>query len=345
MDNNAVATTTYTYGDDLVSQIKSAGVFTYHYDGLGSTRQLTDSAGVGTDNYNYEAFGKLINSTGDTENSYLYTGEQYDAGLDNYYLRARYYDQNVGRFTQMDTWMGRDQEPATLHKYLYVHADPLNMVDPTGNFGMSSLGTAMRVLGNIGSRILAAPRNLFQIARNGLGNGGIGAARILAASGAALARFARRCKANKNGSNACKYAIGYTIATFKMNALVARTPNTAKSSRTRKHPVAVVVGAFDINRARGTAAFNGKVKPSKALMLQARKFGLSYGQAGTSCGTSNIVGQCAEYRAARKLLKAGSRLKFIRWTPAYYLRKGPGGHLKLDKRVDYCPVCQLGLGL
>ncbi|WP_200911156.1 RHS repeat-associated core domain-containing protein, partial [Pseudoalteromonas sp. P1-9] len=56
----------------------------------------------------------LQNQTGTTDNNYLYTGEQFDGDLDQYYLRARYYDQGVGRFTQQDAWMGRDGEPVTL---------------------------------------------------------------------------------------------------------------------------------------------------------------------------------------------------------------------------------------
>jgi len=128
----------YTYGDDLVSQARGADVSTYHYDGLGSTRALSDNAGALTDTYDYEAFGEVLNQTGSTENDYLFTGEQFDSGLDQYYLRARYYDQRIGRFTQMDTWMGNNSDPVTLHKYLYANVDPVNMVDPTGNF--ASLG-------------------------------------------------------------------------------------------------------------------------------------------------------------------------------------------------------------
>ena len=132
----------YTYGDDLVSQSRNATSSYYLYDGLGSTRALTNDAGVVTDTYNYEVFGDTLNKTGTTENNYLYTGEQYDSNLDNYYLRARYYDQNVGRFTQQDTWMGNNSDPITLHKYLYANADPANTIDPTGNFGLASVGAA-----------------------------------------------------------------------------------------------------------------------------------------------------------------------------------------------------------
>lgn len=93
----------------------------------------------------YEAFGELLDSTGGSDNAYRYTGEQYDSGLDQYYLRARYYDQGVGRFTQMDTWMGRNQDPITLHKYLYANADPIRYMDPSGNSPVISISVQFNV--------------------------------------------------------------------------------------------------------------------------------------------------------------------------------------------------------
>jgi len=135
----------YLYGLDLISQQKINDYRYYQYDGLGSTRALTDATGTLTDQYNYDAFGTLINQTGNSDNDYLYTGEQYDSELDQYYLRARYYDQGVGRFTQLDTWAGNSQSPITLNKYLYGNADPVMHTDPTGRFsiGSVSIGGAM----------------------------------------------------------------------------------------------------------------------------------------------------------------------------------------------------------
>ena len=95
--------------------------------------------GTLTDSYNYEAFGKLISREGNTSNNYLYTGEQYDAETQNYYLRARYFSPTTGRFTQQDSYMGNNQDPVTLHKYLYANANPSNMIDPSGNVSMLSL--------------------------------------------------------------------------------------------------------------------------------------------------------------------------------------------------------------
>jgi RHS repeat-associated protein len=139
--------TDYLYGDDLIKQTQAANDSYYLYDGLGSTRVLTDSAGNVTDTYDYESFGTLLNQTGATPNDYLFTGEQYDGNLDNYYLRARYYDQSIGRFPQMDTYHGRMGEPATLHKYLYTHADPVNGTDPTGLFNIAEVNATTSIVG------------------------------------------------------------------------------------------------------------------------------------------------------------------------------------------------------
>ncbi|OUR88395.1 hypothetical protein A9Q81_23950, partial [Gammaproteobacteria bacterium 42_54_T18] len=94
----APASVVYTYGHDLLNQGRGGDFRFYSYDGLGSTRALTDATGAITDTYSYEAFGDVLEETGTTENSYKFTGEQFDKSLDQYYLRARYYDQGIGRF-------------------------------------------------------------------------------------------------------------------------------------------------------------------------------------------------------------------------------------------------------
>jgi len=162
---NGVESVTYTYGDDLVSQNRSNEINTYHYDGLGSTRALSNNAGALTNTYDYDAFGKTLNQNGTTQNNYLFTSEQYDPNLDQYYLRARYYNQGIGRFTQMDTWMGMNDDPITLNKYLYGNADPVNNIDPTGNFSMASIsvgmnGGAMMAGRAIGANALRSYANL-----------------------------------------------------------------------------------------------------------------------------------------------------------------------------------------
>ncbi len=149
----------YTYGEDLISQRRGGQAYYYLYDGHGSTRALADGTGSITDRYSYDAFGVLLNRTGDIDNDYLYAGEQLDQNLDQYYLRARYYNQGSGRFTQMDTWMGYSPDPLTLHKYLYANADPVTYTDPSGNISLGSIGATLRVNGILSTSATTAGRS------------------------------------------------------------------------------------------------------------------------------------------------------------------------------------------
>jgi RHS repeat-associated protein len=93
---------------------------------------LTNSQGVVTDTYSYDAFGELLSSTGTTVNAFLYTGEQKDDAAGLYYLRARYYNPANGRFLTSDRYQGTLELPQTQHKYAYVENDPVNKTDPLG---------------------------------------------------------------------------------------------------------------------------------------------------------------------------------------------------------------------
>lgn len=136
----------YVYGHDLISQNRSGLQSFYHVDGLGSTRALTDASGNVTDTYNYDAYGNLIESIGSSVNNYRYTGEQYDPNLGDYYLRARYYDPGMGRFTAMDPFEGMMTEPLSLTKYPYVHGNPVNLTDPSGLFAYAEVMSAMNII-------------------------------------------------------------------------------------------------------------------------------------------------------------------------------------------------------
>ncbi|AJQ96673.1 choice-of-anchor A family protein [Gynuella sunshinyii] len=144
--SNGSTIVSYAYGDDLISQVRSGSTSYYHVDGLGSTRSLSDSNGDITDTYDYEAFGELLNQTGDTENSHLYAGEAKDETLGMYNLRFRWYNPEIGRFNKMDDWAGNAADPITLHKYLYAGNDPVQNIDPGGHFfGLAGFGAASNI--------------------------------------------------------------------------------------------------------------------------------------------------------------------------------------------------------
>jgi len=90
------------------------------------------------------AFGEVRAKSGTLSTSFLFTGEQFDAkarlweGL--YYLRARYYDSETGRFLTQDPFGGFVISPQSLNRYPYAVNDPVNLVDPWGLCGFRSFG-------------------------------------------------------------------------------------------------------------------------------------------------------------------------------------------------------------
>ncbi|MCX7180869.1 MAG: RHS repeat-associated core domain-containing protein, partial [Proteobacteria bacterium] len=169
-------TVRYVYGLDLVNQDRNGTLSYYGYDGLGTARCLIGgsigSAGyqLVTDSYTFDAFGILTAryarrtsdgvmlafadpasetapaGTTPVDNNYRYTGEQWDKDLGMYYLRARYYSPDLGRFWNMDSYEGSQSDPFSLHKYLYASANPVNRVDPSGHFDIVifTVGNAIR---------------------------------------------------------------------------------------------------------------------------------------------------------------------------------------------------------
>jgi hypothetical protein len=47
--------------------------------------------------------------------------------------QARYLNVNTGRFQTMDTFQGDNEDPLSLHKYLYAADNPVDNVDPSGH--------------------------------------------------------------------------------------------------------------------------------------------------------------------------------------------------------------------
>ena len=61
-------------------------------------------------------------------NRFCYNGEMLDLVTQQYYLRARFYNLVIGRFTQEDTYYGDG-----LNLYQYCQANPVGYVDPSGH--------------------------------------------------------------------------------------------------------------------------------------------------------------------------------------------------------------------
>ncbi len=147
----------YTLGHDVIGNSYAGTPGTMLYllaDGHGSTRQINLHAAPGSvfQRYAYDAYGNMLkygslfgNTSGLADTlmtSHLYSGEQTDALTGMQYLRARYYDPSTGRFNRVDPFAGNTQDPQSLHKYAYAHANPVMGVDPSGLFSINELNIA-----------------------------------------------------------------------------------------------------------------------------------------------------------------------------------------------------------
>ena len=148
-DKDGRETAYYTRGEELLSVERGGAVWYYLYDGHGSARTLTNEAGRITDRYSYDAYGNLLEKEGDTENDFLYTGEQYNANTGLYYLRARYMNPSTGTFISMDTYEGSIYDPDTLHKYLYANRNPVTYSDLSGNFASAVGGLVATTINTV----------------------------------------------------------------------------------------------------------------------------------------------------------------------------------------------------
>lgn len=95
---------------------------------VGSVLAVIDSTGVVANRYRYAPFGALEDSLESIANPMRFAGREYDADTRLYYNRARYYDQELGRFISEDP-IGLE---GGLNQYAYAENDPINKSDPSG---------------------------------------------------------------------------------------------------------------------------------------------------------------------------------------------------------------------
>ena len=177
-NGNPISKIVYTVGNDQISQTKydwsaptatwilnAEESFYFGTDGHGSVRVLYDLAATIVQDlqnsnlhqiFTYDAYGNLLNfpSGVNALTSYLYSGEAFDFNIGQQYLRARFYDPLTGRFNRLDPYFGNSADPQSFHKYAYVHGDPIQGIDPTGEFFGVAFGLLGGLLGGLGLRAL-----------------------------------------------------------------------------------------------------------------------------------------------------------------------------------------------
>ena len=98
----------------------------------------TDESGTVVNSYAYSPWGEIRTQTEGVTNPIKYAGEYYDDELDMLYLRARYYDPQIGRFISLDAEKGSIQSPMDMNRYVYCKNNPIKYVDPSGKEGVAA---------------------------------------------------------------------------------------------------------------------------------------------------------------------------------------------------------------
>lgn len=112
----------------------------YHKDPAGSITNLRDADGKSIVSYQYTDFGETsIHGDKDFYNELCYNESIYDESTGLYYLSARYYDPEDGRFISRDSYRGNSVNPSTWNLYAYCANSPVNYEDPSGHIAISRI--------------------------------------------------------------------------------------------------------------------------------------------------------------------------------------------------------------
>jgi len=154
-------------GLNALSRTAGGSTVYYMYNGHADVTALLDSiTGAVTATYYYDAFGNILEKTGDADNTITYAGYQYDDDTGLYYLNSRYYDPQTARFmTEDDPQYSNINDPLTLNLYTYCHNEPLMYSDPSGHWSLwgaivSGAKSFFKDVGNVVKKSIKDPKSI-----------------------------------------------------------------------------------------------------------------------------------------------------------------------------------------
>ncbi len=185
-------------------------------DGLGSVRQLADARGYVVQRYAYGPFGEPQAAEGSRTSRMRYTGEPWDGDVGLVYLRARWYDQAVGRFTQRDPFRGFSFFPQTQHPYVYCQNNSMKYTDPSGQIPLlltaaigAAIGGSVNATIQVAQTMYSDPNLTFQEAVNRIDVGQV----VGAAAAGGFSGFGDLAKIGiDGGAGAISAGVGYGVS-------------------------------------------------------------------------------------------------------------------------------------
>ena len=212
--SKTVGGTTYNYhylGDQLVEMAWGANRMHFTYDAVGpmsvnfngteyfylknaqgDVTGLVDSAGAKVVHYTYDPWGEVwsvggtLSSTLGTLNPLRYRGYVYDTETGLYYVSSRYYDPEIGRWINADGYVSTGQGVLGNNMFAYCGNNPVNRVDPTGQFWSEIWEFAKTAVAEIGKAMGVMSPAYAGCGGAAVADGPLPFGDIVAAAGAAL---------------------------------------------------------------------------------------------------------------------------------------------------------------
>ena len=126
-----------------LSVVYNGATYYYILSLQGDVVAILDSSGVSVVEYTYDAWGRLLTTTGSMSgtlglhNPLRYRSYVYDQETGLYYLQSRYYNPQIGRWINADipeTLTADFENLAQYNLFAYCFNNPVNMADETGTW-------------------------------------------------------------------------------------------------------------------------------------------------------------------------------------------------------------------
>ncbi len=176
---NVIRTIYYVYdANGLPVGMKYNGVqYWYQKNIQGDVVRILNEGGAEVAIYTYDAWGKNLQITDKDGNDvsgnpnhianinpFRYRGYYYDTETGWYYLNARYYDPNVGRFLSPDTILGANGGLQGYNLFAYCNNNPVMFADATG-YALHRANTAYATLETDGRAYIGVCMNSVSISK------------------------------------------------------------------------------------------------------------------------------------------------------------------------------------
>ncbi len=134
----------YTYGVNSPASVNWNETEYYYLTNVqGDIVALLDESGNFAVQYSYDAWGDPLSTTGSmadtlgSRNSLRYRSYVFDDETGLYYLQSRYYDPEICRFINADTYAATGQGLIGNNMFVYCLNNPANFVDRAGTNAMA----------------------------------------------------------------------------------------------------------------------------------------------------------------------------------------------------------------